>query len=213
MLHRDIKPANILLDAQGVARLGDFGLVTDELVLGYGSQAGYFDHIAYEVWQGSGTSVKSDLWALGMTLYRLIHGKSWYEESRSPREVVRDGGFAKSLQWLPHVPKAWRREIRKMLCDNPTDRHQNAHQVLKGIADLEVEPEWTVEVSADEIKWQQRKTKRQVNVIWERISKRKHKWRAWSEPLGPGRSKSLAGSDGEVGKREALSGLQKFFQN
>lgn len=50
MLHRDIKPGNILLNAAGVAQLGDFGLVTDRLILGYGSQAGYSDHIAYEVW-------------------------------------------------------------------------------------------------------------------------------------------------------------------
>src|SRR4030088_309089 len=69
MLHRDIKPGNVLIDAEGGAKLGDFGLVTDDLVLGYGSQAGYYDHIAFEVWHGNGTSARSDIWAFGMTLF------------------------------------------------------------------------------------------------------------------------------------------------
>jgi serine/threonine protein kinase len=33
MLHRDIKPGNILLTSANVTKLGDFGLVTDELIL------------------------------------------------------------------------------------------------------------------------------------------------------------------------------------
>lgn len=211
MIHRDIKPANILIDAQGVAQLGDFGLVTDDLVLGYGSQAGYSDHIAYEVWHGAGTSAKTDVWALGMTLYRLLHGEIWYKESPDPRDVIRDGGFADSLHWLPHVPKDWRRVIRKMLADDPAKRYQSAQQVLNGVASLSIEPAWETDVTPNLIEWNRVKGQRRLRAEWERLSDRKHRWRAWSEPLGRGRDRNFGGSDGIVGRRQAESNLRDFL--
>jgi serine/threonine-protein kinase len=211
MVHRDIKPANILLNARGEAQISDFGLVTDDLVLGYASQAGYSDHIAYEVWHGKGTSAKSDIWALGMTLYRLLHGQSWYGESPDPRDIVPNGGFADKLRWLPHVPKAWRRVIRKMLNDDDTARHQNAAQVLKGLANVPTLPMWETTVTKDLVRWEQVKGKRRIVVEWKRLSPRKHEWQAWSEPTGAGQNKRLSGSGGVVGRADAVKGLERFF--
>jgi eukaryotic-like serine/threonine-protein kinase len=211
MIHRDIKPANILINGNGEAQISDFGLVTDDLILGYASQAGYSDHIAYEVWNGKGTSVKSDIWAVGMTLFRLLHGKIWYEEAPNPRDLVKNGGFVDTLKWLPHVPKAWRTFVRRALNDDPAGRFQNANQALAGLAALPVDTLWTTEVSADLVKWIQIKGKRQIIVEWKRISPRKHEWRAWSEPIGHGRSRFLDGSGGIVAQSQALVGLRKFF--
>ena len=196
MLHRDIKPGNILLDGQGVTQLGDFGLVTDDLVLGYGSQAGYRDHIAYEVWHGCGTSAKSDVWALGMTMFRLLHGKTWYEDAPNPQDVVSHGGFANTLKWLPHVPKGWRRVIRKMLNDNSAVRYQTADQVLAAFSSLPTHPVWQCSVTPAQVRWQQRTKTRCIVVEWHRHSARRHEWRAWSEPLGMGRKMTLGGSSG-----------------
>jgi serine/threonine-protein kinase len=211
MVHRDIKPANILLNGKSEAQISDFGLVTDDLVLGYASQAGYSDHIAHEVWNGKGTSAKSDIWALGMTLYRLLHGKTWYEEAPDPRDLVKHGGFADKLRWLPHVPKAWRRVIRKMLNDDDSVRYQNAAQALKALANVPISPIWETTVTNNLIRWGQLKGARRVVVEWHRLSPRKHEWKAWSEPTGEGQNKRLAGSEGIVGYSEAIKGLEGFF--
>jgi serine/threonine-protein kinase len=211
MLHRDIKPGNVLIDAEGVAQIGDFGLVTDDLVLGYASQAGYNDHIAYEVWQGAGTSAKSDIWAFGMTLFRLLHGKMWYEEAPVPQTVVRDGGFADSLKWLPHVPKSWRRVVRKMLNDDTEARYQTAGQALEALSRLPIAPVWSTTVTPHVIRWEQSpKTRRNV-VEWKRHSQRRHEWSAWSEPIGQGRRMTLDGSGAIIGGRQAIAEIERYF--
>lgn len=213
MLHRDIKPGNILLDGTGVAKLGDFGLVTDNLVQGYGSQQGYSDHIAYEVWHGEGTSRKTDIWALGMTLYRLLHGKDWYEHMPPARLHIANGKFVDSLVWLPHVPKSWRRTIRKMLQDDKAKRHATATQVLNDLSKLDTPP-WTTAILPGLVRWEQQIGKRRRVVEWTEHSPRKHEWRAWSEPLGTlGQSKTLAGSVGIVSRSRAIRGLEAFFES
>lgn len=212
MLHRDIKPGNVLLDGASVAQLGDFGLVTDDLLLGYGSQAGYSDHIAHEVWNGKGTSATSDIWALGMTLFRLLHGKVWYDEAPDPQDIVPGGGFVDTLKWLPHIPKGWRRVIRKMLNDDPAARHQNAGQALGALARLPVTPEWMATVTPKLVRWEQ-KSKTRLNVVeWKRHAPRKHEWSAWSEPLGKGRRMSLGSSDGIIGSRQCVAELENYFE-
>lgn len=211
MLHRDIKPGNVLIDAAGVAQISDFGLVTDNLLFGYGSQAGYCDHIAHEVWHGAGTSTKSDIWAFGMTLYRLLHGKVWYEQGPSPKNIIASGGFVDTLRWLPHIPKNWRRVIRKMLNDDPAGRYQTAGQALEALSRLPVIPVWDVYVAPENVRWEQVSGRRLKMVEWKCHSPRKHEWAAWSKPIGAGRSRALGGSDGIVSKRQAVVGLEAYF--
>lgn len=212
LIHRDIKPANILLNGRGEAQISDFGLVTDNILFGYASQAGYSDHIAYEVWNGKGTSIKSDVWALGMTLYRLLHGQLWHEAAPCPRDIVANGGFANTLTWLPHIPKAWRRVIRKMLNDDDSARYQNAAQALAGLANLPVSPNWETRVAPDLVRWECLKGSRRIVVEWKRHSARKHEWRAWSEPTGQGRSRQLGSSKGVIGGAQAKKELDDFFE-
>jgi serine/threonine-protein kinase len=210
MLHRDIKPANILLDSKKNALIGDFGLVTDDIAFGYASDAGYYDHLAYEVWHGKGTSQRSDIWALGATLYRLLHGKVWYEEAPDPKDLVRYGGFADNLKWLPHVPKRWRRVIRQMMEDDTTRRYQTAAQALNALSGLPISPAWEATVGPGRVTWELVSGTRKRIVEWNRVP-RQNEWTAWSEPLGKGQKKTLGGSGGIVPTKTAITQLEAFL--
>jgi hypothetical protein len=76
IIHRDLKPANIMLDKDGRVRLMDFGLAAiggvDDM------RAGTPAYMAPEQLDGTGVSIKSDIYALGLVLYELFTGKRAY---------------------------------------------------------------------------------------------------------------------------------------
>ena len=146
-----------------------------------------------------------------MTLFRLLHGKAWHDEAPNPQGIVPGGGFVDTLKWLPHIPKRWRRFIRKMLNDDPAARYQNAGQALGALSNLPVTPAWVATVAPKLGHWEQ-KSKTRLNVVeWKRHAPRKHDWSAWSEPLGKGRRKTLGGSDGIIGSRQCVAELENYF--
>lgn len=213
MLHRDIKPSNLLVNDASVIQLGDFGLVTDSLVFGYAAQAGYNDHLAFEIWEGEPTSQRTDIWALGITIYRLLHGQAWYGAAPAPQDVVKNGGFADSLQWLPHIPMEWRRFVRKMLRDDKKERFQTATEVFAALSALRIDPNWECAVEPDRIGWVRTDRGRRIAVEWSFADPKKATWTARSEPLGAkGRGRTLSGSAKPRTKAQLEKELQAFFK-
>ncbi len=212
MLHRDIKPGNLLMDGNGVAKLGDFGLVTDDIILGYADIAGYFDHLAPEVFETGQTNSRSDFWALGMTLYRLLHGDAWYRSSPAPRYLVRDLGYANRLAWLPHISSRWRRLIRAMLNDDPHARLATHGKVLDSLAAMAGDICWEYESDGTTSKWRRNAKDRLIEVILEPAGK-KWVWAAISHPLARGVKRTLEASKGAVNKATADRGIRAFFES
>ncbi|MBP0615761.1 serine/threonine-protein kinase [Jiella mangrovi] len=210
MIHRDIKPANILLDDRGCARISDFGLVTDEIVEGYARRGGYLDHLAIEAWYDPLTSVKTDIWAFGMTLYRLLHGHTWYSRMARPATEIPSGGFATKLKWLPHIPDRWRRFIRQTMNDDTERRYGSCESVIRGLALLPVS-NWDCDVAEKSVTWKRSTKGRIHHVLWSQDAPRSHSWRAWSEPMGTGRKMSIGGSQGNLAPSKCVRELEDFF--
>jgi serine/threonine protein kinase len=78
IIHRDIKPNNLKLDEHGEVILLDFGLAKEDSLKAsqvYRSVRGYsLNYAPLEQIQGSGSDPRSDLYAVGATIYHLITG-------------------------------------------------------------------------------------------------------------------------------------------
>lgn len=80
LIHRDLKPSNVLIDREGKALVTDFGLTLrrDADAQGSAQLAGTPAYMAPEMFDGR-VSPRSDIYALGITLFSLLAGKAPYE--------------------------------------------------------------------------------------------------------------------------------------
>jgi tetratricopeptide (TPR) repeat protein len=90
ILHRDIKPSNLLLDGQGTVWITDFGLAkaadSDDLTH-TGDLVGTVRYMAPERFEGL-CDARSDVYALGLTLYELLARRPAFEKSERA-ELIR----------------------------------------------------------------------------------------------------------------------------
>ena len=132
IIHRDVKPGNILINSDGTAKLGDFGMaVSVQSVTESRLRAGTPHYFAPEIWRGEPASVSTDLYALGATYFYLLTGRPPLDGStiaglsvaHQRQEVVVPPELASG------VAAACMRVVRRLLAKTPGERYESARAV------------------------------------------------------------------------------------
>ena len=88
IIHRDIKPENLLLSKNLNIKLCDFGWsVIHTKKTERRSLCGTYEYMAPEIFFGKLQGFKTDIWALGILLYELYHGKPPFVVERSEKTI------------------------------------------------------------------------------------------------------------------------------
>jgi len=142
IVHRDVKPGNIWLDDEGQALLGDFGLafaVDRTRLTQEGVMVGTASYMPPEQALGQPPDARSDLYALGATLYEMITGRPPFVGDDTVAVIsqhINTRPVAPSLL-APGVPPPLESLVLELLAKDPTMRPAGASQVRQRLEQME----------------------------------------------------------------------------
>ena len=132
IIHRDVKPANVLLTRSDAVKLVDFGLTkrsTDEQLTETDMLMGTASYVAPEqIRGGNEPDARSDLYAVGVVLYRMATGRKPFEGS-TPLAILfqhADATPTPPAAWNPELSGATSALILRLLEKDPAARPQTA---------------------------------------------------------------------------------------
>jgi len=140
IVHRDLKPANIVLTPEGRIVLMDFGIARHEDaesgLTTTGTSLGTPLYMAPEQAVGADLDHRADLYSLGVLLYELTAGVPPFDGTTTVALYLAKRGdqFRRLREVCPQASRKLDKLVADLLCYEPPDRPQDAHEVLARLA-------------------------------------------------------------------------------
>ncbi len=138
IIHRDIKPQNIMILENGLIKITDFGIamaLNSTQLTQTNSVMGSVHYLPPEQASGKGSTIKSDIYSMGILMYELLTGSVPYvgdnaveialKHLREPLPSIR--------KKLPELPQSIENIILKATAKNPQNRYKDAREMHQDI--------------------------------------------------------------------------------
>lgn len=153
IIHRDLKPGNILLkkDKHGnrLIKITDFGISQDKLgdktlLETFTEGVGTPHYMSPEQFArkkyglNEEISERTDIWAIGVILYRMLTGKMPFGDGTKDYELTRNEILEKDLD-MSSVPDKFKTVLKKCLQREAKNRYRSAAEMLRAIREEDEE--------------------------------------------------------------------------
>ena len=130
LAHGDIKSSNVLLDADGLARLADFG--STQRIGGTARTAGSPYALSPERHAGGPVTVADDIYAVGALLYELVSGHPPFYPDLTPARVLEE--IPPPLTGRPQPPDDLVALVAQCLAKSPEQRPASMQEIHAQLA-------------------------------------------------------------------------------
>ncbi len=145
LVHRDVSPHNLLLSASGSLKLIDFGIAkaaTNRNLTLPGTTKGKSGYFSPEQAMGKRLDGRSDLFSLGVTLYKLAVGSTpfdHYEGHLERNRALVRGQWVQLAEAAPDLPARFCEIVDRALSLKPDERFQSAAEMREALEQVAFE--------------------------------------------------------------------------
>ena len=179
LIHRDVKPQNVLLNADGQAKMTDFGIARSLDVQGVtitGTVLGTSEYIAPEQARGNQVDAQTDVYSLGVVLYELLTGRVPYDGDNFVTVALRhvNEPVPSLLERRPDAPPRLALAVERAMAKSPDERYESMDHLVEELeaclAELDPVSEEATMIARRPVSGPQRsrpqRRRRRLGVLW-----------------------------------------------